>query len=159
MFTEVDTELMRCAIDIAMEGVRKGNTPFGAVLAKNGQVVCQAHNQVWADTDITAHAEITLLRRSCKKLGMIDLGGYTLYSTCEPCPMCFSAIHWANVSRIVFGAQIKDADSLGFRELFISNNDMKKMGGSHVEISGPFMLKENLELFNYWKNLSNGQTY
>jgi len=122
-------------------------------------VICTAHNEVWKNTDITAHAEVAVLRKACRELGTVDLSGCVLYSTCEPCPMCFSAIHWARISRLVYGARIEDARSLGFNELTISNEQMKTLGGSKVEIEGPFLLEENLDLFRYWSSLPDTRLY
>ncbi|MFH1998772.1 MAG: nucleoside deaminase [Planctomycetota bacterium] len=150
---------MQQAIDKAREGAKQGNTPFGACIVKGGKVISCGHNQVWADTDITAHAEVVTIRDACRRLGTVDLSGTVLYSTCEPCPMCFSAIHWANISKIIFGARIEDALGLGFNELVISNLQMKKAGKSPVEVEGPFMLEENLELFKYWDGLPGRKVY
>jgi tRNA(Arg) A34 adenosine deaminase TadA len=159
MGEKTDESFMRLSLETAKEGVNRGNTPFGAVLVKDGKVAVKAHNRVWQDTDITAHAEIILLREGCRILNTVDLKGCVLYSSCEPCPMCFSAIHWANVSRVVYGARIEDAESLGFRELSISNARMKELGRSRMEISGPCLLDESLELFRFWKENSDGKTY
>jgi len=150
---------MQQAIDKAREGIDKGNTPFGACIVNSGKEVACCHNQVWADTDITAHAEIVAIRQACRHLGTVDLSGTVLYSTCEPCPMCFSAIHWANISKIFFGARIEDALGLGFNELVISNEEMKRSGKSRVEVEGMFMLEENLELFRYWDGISGRKAY
>jgi guanine deaminase len=129
-----DEQFMRLAIEQALASVASAQSPFGAVIVKDGEVVCAVHNRVWETTDITAHAEIVALREACRRLSTIDLAGCTIYSSTEPCPMCFSAIHWANVDRIVFGSAIEDAERAGFRELSISNEDMKRLGGSHVEV-------------------------
>lgn len=152
-------KFMRLAIEEAMKGVSKGNTPFGACVVKDGSLVACAHNRVWEDTDITAHAEIVVLRRACDRLNSVDLEGCVLYSTCEPCPMCFSAIHWANLSKIVYGARIEDAKKLGFRELEIANRRMKEMGGLSLEVSGPLLLEENLALFEFWSKHPGRRTY
>lgn len=150
---------MQLAIDKTMEGADKGNTPFGACIVKDGKVIACCHNRVWADTDITAHAEIVAIREACTRLGTVDLAGAVLYSTCEPCPMCFSAIHWANIAKIFFGARIEDARDLGFNELTISNEMMKNEGKSPVEIEAGFMREENLALFEYWDGLEGKKTY
>lgn len=142
-----DEKFMQLAIAKAREGMRKGQTPFGAVIVKDGEVISQVHNVVWQTTDITAHAEVHAIREACRKLGSIDLSGCVIYSTCEPCPMCFSAIHWAKIDRIVFGARIEDAESAGFNELHISNEEMKSRGGSAVEIQADFMREENRRVF------------
>ena len=138
---------MRLAIKAARRGVRAGQTPFGSVIVKGNRVVCAEHNRVWLTTDSTAHAEVTALRVACKRLRTIDLSGCTLYSTCEPCPMCFSAIHWAKIDTIYFGTTIADAKSLGFSELTVSDRTMKRLGKSPVRIVSGVLRRENLALF------------
>lgn len=140
-------EFMRRAIAKAREGIAEGQTPFGACLVKDGHVVAAEHNGVWATTDSTAHAEVQAIRAACRTLGTVDLSGAVIYSTCEPCPMCFSAIHWARISTIAFGARIEDARALGFSELTIPNETMKRQGGSPVEIVPDFLRDECLALF------------
>ena len=143
-------ELMRLAIEAARKGIARGQTPFGACIAKEGRPVACCHNRVWKDTDITAHAEILAIREACRKLGAVDLSGCVLYSTTEPCPMCFSACHWAKISRIVFGTGISDARRAGFSELTISNERMKGMGRSPVRVEGGFLRVEAAKLFEEW---------
>ena len=138
---------MRLAIEKAKEGMGHGQSPFGACIVKGEEVISCEHNRVWEATDITAHAEVMAIREACKKLGTIDLSGCEIYATTEPCPMCFSAIHWAKIGKIIFGTEIKDAKNEGFSELTLSNEEMKEQGNSHVHIVGGFMLEENLELF------------
>src|SRR5512137_1223567 len=109
-----DADYMRMAITKAEEGIASGQTPFGACIVRQGQVLACAHNTVWAGTDATAHAEINALREACRCAETIDLTGSVVYSTCEPCPMCLSACLWARVSRVIFGARIEDAARYGF---------------------------------------------
>ena len=142
-----DEKWMRMAIDKAREALDKGQTPFGAVIVKNGELVVAAHNVVWETTDITAHGEVTAIRLACRKLNTIDLRGCEIYSSTEPCPMCFSAIHWSGMGRIVFGASIADAKMAGFNELTLSNQDMKRIGGSKVELVGGVLKEESVEVF------------
>ena len=141
---------MRLAIEKARAGVAAGQTPFGAAIVRGDEAVAVAHNVVLRTTDITAHAEVTAIREACRALGTIDLGGCTIYSTCEPCPMCFSACHWANLDRIAYGASIADAAACCFRELTISNEDMKRLGGSRVAVEPGFLRDEAMELFAEW---------
>ncbi|OGX24495.1 MAG: tRNA-specific adenosine deaminase [Omnitrophica WOR_2 bacterium GWF2_38_59] len=150
---------MKMAIEKAREGVKKWQTPFGACIVKDNKILSCVHNTVWKTTDITSHAEVHAIRKACKEISSIDLSGSVIYSTCEPCPMCFSAIHWANIATIVYGAKIKDARSAGFHELTISNRRMKTIGGSPVAIIEGFLRKENLELFKEWINRSDRKTY
>lgn len=150
---------MRLAIDKAKEGVDKGQTPFGSCIVKEGEVVSCEHNRVWETTDITAHAEIVSIRAACNKLNTIDLSGCVIYSTTEPCPMCYSAIHWAKISKIIYGTRIEDAKSYGFSELCISDVQMKKLGNDCIEIVAGFLREENLELFEYWSKKENKKVY
>lgn len=154
-----DKEFMRVAIAKAKEGIGCGQAPFGACVVKNGSIIASAHNSVWKSTDILAHAEIRAIRQACEKSGSVDLSGCVIYSTCEPCPMCFCACHWARISKIVYGARIKDAQKLGFSELAISNASMKRMGGSCLELKSDFLKNECLELFRMWKELGAGRVY
>jgi tRNA(Arg) A34 adenosine deaminase TadA len=142
-----DAHFMRMAIRKAMEGVREGGSPFGACVVRGTEVVACVHNVVWQSMDITAHAEVHALRMACRELDTIDLTGCTIYATTEPCPMCFSAIHWARCGRIVFGTSIADARALGFHELTISNEQMKQLGGAEVQVEGGFLRDECLAVF------------
>jgi tRNA(Arg) A34 adenosine deaminase TadA len=141
---------MRVAIDACREGIDQGQSPFGAVIVRGDQIIAVAHNRVWADTDSTAHAEIVCIRRACHAVGKIDLAGCVIYSTTEPCPMCFSACHWANLDGIVYGASIADAATAGFRELTISDRQMKDLGGSRIQIAVGCLSKECAALFAEW---------
>jgi len=154
-----EKKFMRMAIDKAMEGVDKGQSPFGACIVKNGEVIACDHNIVLLSTDITAHGEINAIRNACKKLDNIQLNDCVIYSTCEPCPMCFTAIHWARINKIIFGARIEDAERFGFNELRVSNFHLKEKGGSKVEIHSDFMRDECVKLFEYWDTKHFKRTY
>ncbi|MCF6147120.1 MAG: nucleoside deaminase [Candidatus Kuenenia sp.] len=150
---------MHLAINKAKEGILNGQTPFGACITKNNQVISCTHNHVWKNTDITAHAEIHAIREACNTLNTVDLSGCTIYSTCEPCPMCFSACHWAKISKIVYGARIEDALKIGFNELSIPNEIMKRIGGSPIEICRNVLREETLSLFTLWLKQQNKRFY
>jgi tRNA(Arg) A34 adenosine deaminase TadA len=154
-----DAHYMRLAIEKAKEGIAKGQSPFGACIARAGDVVSCSHNVVWLTTDITAHAEVTAIRDACRKLGTIDLSGCVIYSTCEPCPMCFSACHWARIAKIVFGARIEDALASGFHELQIDDARLKELSGSPVEIVGDFLRDEAVGLFHLFDQQPNKRIY
>ncbi|MFO1519392.1 MAG: nucleoside deaminase [bacterium] len=154
-----DEDYMRKAIAKAKEGIAQGQSPFGACIVKDNEVVALVHNQVWKSGDITAHAEVTAIREACRRLKAIDLSGAVIYSTCEPCPMCFSACHWARLSKIFFGSRIEDAKGLGFSELTISNETMKKWGESPIEIEGDLLRKESLKLFESWSRTRGNGSY
>jgi len=150
---------MRVAIEKAKEGIALGQTPFGASIARVGELLSSAHNVVWQTTDITAHAEIHAIREACRKLSTIDLSGCVIYSTCEPCPMCFSACHWARISKIVYGANIQDALHSGFHELQIPNSRLKELGASRVEIVSDFLRDEAVALFHLFDQQPNKRIY
>lgn len=150
---------MKMAINKAIEGVDKGQSPFGACIVKDGNVIACDHNIVWESTDITAHGEVHAIRNACKKNNSIDLSGTVIYSTCEPCPMCFTAIHWAKIDKIFYGAEIDDAEKFGFNELKVSNHTLKELGLSKVEIQGGILRNECVDLFKYWKSKFGEKTY
>jgi len=150
---------MQMAIDKAREGIEDGQSPFGACIVRDGKVLSVAHNTVWRDRDSTAHAEVNAIREACQVLGTINLGGCTIYTTCEPCPMCFSASHWAGIGRIVFGAGIVDAAGAGFSELRISVFQMKAVGVSRVKLVPDFMRNENRLLFHDWLSREDSRPY
>ena len=155
----MDEKFMQAAIKAARQGIKDGQTPFGACIERDGEIVSCRHNIVWASKDITAHAEIDSIRAACSRLDSIDLSGSVIYSTCEPCPMCFSAIHWARIDKIVYGAEIPDALAAGFNELSVSNERLKVMGESSVEIVGGFMRDECVKLFAEWLDQGKAKTY
>lgn len=155
----LNPEFMRRAIATAREGIAQGQTPFGACIVRGAHVLAAEHNAVWATTDSTAHAEVQAIRAACLEAGTVDLSGAVIYSTCEPCPMCFSAIHWAKISTIVFGARIADAKALGFAELTISNETMRREGRSPVEIVPDFLREECLALFQEFASRPDRRTY
>lgn len=146
-----DTKYMRMAVEKAREGVLKEQTPFGAVIVIEDRVLACEHNTVWKDCDITAHGEITAIRKACKGLKTVDLTGATLYATCEPCLMCFGAIHWAGISRLVFGCRIRDAKRVGFSELAVSNARLKSLGKSPVKITGGVLREECIDVMRFWE--------
>ena len=152
-------EIMLRAIAAARQGMGKGQSPFGACVVKGGEIIAVEHNRVWETTDITAHAEIAAIRSACEKLGTIDLSDCEIFSTTEPCPMCFSAIHWAKISKIYFGTSIDDAQMAGFSELTISNEKMRTAGNSGVEIEVGFMREQALMLFEKWGRMEDRKVY
>jgi guanine deaminase len=150
---------MRLAISKAREGVAKGQTPFGALIVLEGKILACTHNQVWQRTDITAHAEILALRSANRKLKGLHLEGATLYSTCEPCPMCLSASHWARIGTVVYGASIADAARYGFNELKISNRRMAGMGKMKMKLHPGILKAECLEVFRLWRASARHRSY
>ena len=146
-----DENMMRRTLRKALQGVAKGQTPFGACIVREGGVVALAHNTVLKSGDPTAHAEVNAIRKAARRLQTIDLSGCVLYSTCEPCPMCFAAIHWARLDAVIFGARIADARSLGFNELAVPDRTLKRLGRSPVMLVEDFLRDECMALFLTWK--------
>lgn len=150
---------MRLAIEKARAGIDAGQSPFGAVIVNAGEVLAAAHNTVWSASDPTAHAEINAIRQATTSRGSIDLKGCTIYSTCEPCPMCLAAIHWSKIQRVVFGASIADAAAAGFSELHVHARDLVKMGGSPLKIEAGLLRSECRALFSVWKKNPSRKAY
>jgi len=142
---------MRLAIRQAQAGIATGQSPFGAVVVRQGAIIVEAHNTVWLTLDPTAHAEVNGIRMAAAALKAIDLSGCTMYSTCEPCPMCLAAIHWARIDRVVFGATIADAKAAGFHELQLSAETLAAMGKSPVRVEGGLLQAECAALFEEWR--------
>lgn len=112
-------ELMQRAIDLAIENVRNGGGPFGAVIARNGEILAEGVNRVTANSDPTAHAEVQAIRAAAAQLGDFNPEGCDIYASCEPCPMCLGAIYWARLSHLFYAATKDDAADAGFDDAFI----------------------------------------
>lgn len=118
--TEQDEQFLRQAIALARAGMERGDGgPFGCVIVKDGQVVGQGNNRVTSSNDPTAHAEVVAIRAACAQLNSFQLEGCTVYTSCEPCPMCLGALYWARPARIVYAATREDAADAGFDDSFI----------------------------------------
>lgn len=111
-------KLMKIAKENAEKGIEnKEGGPFGAVITdKDGNIIANGNNKVLKNNDPTAHAEVVAIREACKKLKTYDLSNYILYTSCEPCPMCLSAIIWANIKEVYYGCTKEDAGKIGFRD-------------------------------------------
>ena len=107
------------AAELSIENIDNGGGPFGAVIVRDGEIVSTGVNTVTNDNDPTAHAEINAIRHACKKLQTFQLSGCVIYSSCEPCPMCLSALYWAGVGKIYFGNTKEDAEAIDFSDKFI----------------------------------------
>ncbi len=151
---------MHAAIDAVRANLEKNvGGPFGACIVRDDEILSVAHNSVLHDHDPTCHAEINAIRATAKKIGSHDLANCVIYSTTEPCPMCFSAIHWANIEKIVFGTRIEDVQKLGFREMSISNEQMKTLGNSPVILVPDFEKPSCQQLLQDWQKESDHLTY
>jgi tRNA(Arg) A34 adenosine deaminase TadA len=154
-----DIEGMRLAIAKCRAGIAAGQSPFGAAVVRDGRLVVAAHNTVWRDTDPTAHAEVNATREAASVLHTIMLHGCTMYTTCEPCPMCLAAIHWAKFDRVVYGATIADAEAAGFSELRIPARELAARGGSRLIVEGDICRAECWALFDEWKATGRSAPY
>ena len=109
------------AIELSKKSIDEGGGPFGCVIVKNKKIIAEGYNQVTKNNDPTAHAEIVTIREACIKLKTFDLSGSELFTSCEPCPMCLSAIYWSHLDRIYYGNTRLDAAKIGFDDNFIYN--------------------------------------
>jgi guanine deaminase len=143
-------ELMQLAIDICRQGLAAGQSPFGCAIARDGELLACSHNTVLATTDITAHAEVNAIRAACRQTGNILLEGAIVATTCEPCPMCMAALHWARVDMVYFGASIADASVAGFNELQLPAGELLRLGGSKLKLIPGMLPQECKQLFDEW---------
>jgi guanine deaminase len=143
-------ELMQLAIDICRQGLAAGQSPFGCAIARDGELLACSHNTVLATTDITAHAEVNAIRAACRQTGHILLEGAIVATTCEPCPMCMAALHWARVDKVYFGASIADAAVAGFNELQLPAGEVLRLGGSKLKLIPGVLPQECKQLFAEW---------
>lgn len=149
---------MRRAIVLSQESVVNGGGPFGAVIAKDGEIISEASNSVTIDNDPTAHAEVNSIRKATKKLGTFDLTGCVIYTSCEPCPMCLGAIYWAHLDKIYYANDRKDAAKIGFdddfiyQEIALAPADRKKK----MEI---LLRDEAIKAFEMWEEKGDKEEY
>ena len=146
---EEDRRFMKLACDLASENIDCGGGPFGAVIVKDGKLIAAAGNTVTMDNDPTAHAVVNAIRRACSVTHSFRLDGCVVYSSCEPCPMCMSALYWAGVSRIYYRNTSADADRFNFGDDFI----YKEIGKPHLERAIPCIHMDDIDAidaFNKW---------
>ena len=145
---------MLLAIRAALEGLERGEGgPFGAAIVRGGEVIAVAHNTVLRDRDPTAHAEVNAIRMAARRLGTYHLSGCEIYSTTEPCLMCFGAIHWARIGRLYYGTSIEDVAALGFREIRLPVLRIREIAGLDIEIVPSYKRGECLKLLERWRQL------
>lgn len=143
-------ELMRKAISLSIENITTGGGPFGAVIAKNGEIIATGVNRVTDSCDPTAHAEVSAIRAAAKKLNTFDLSGYEIYSSCEPCPMCLGAIYWARLDKLYFGNTKDDAKDIGFDDSFIYKELELKPTDRRLQ-SEKILRNEAIKAFENWR--------
>lgn len=116
---ETHQQFMREAIKLSLKNIEQNGGPFGAVIVKDGSIIATGTNRVTANNDPTAHAEITAIRAAAQKISSYNLSGCSIYTSCEPCPMCLAAIYWARIDHIFYGNTKLDAKNIGFDDSFI----------------------------------------
>ena len=142
---------MRKAIELSSENVANGGGPFGAVIAKNGEIIATGVNRVTASCDPTAHAEVSAIRAAAAKLGTFDLSGYEIYTSCEPCPMCLGAIYWARLDKMYYANNKTDAKNIGFDDSFIY--DELELKPENRKLPSEVMLREEaIKAFEAWSS-------
>ncbi|KUF21758.1 nucleoside deaminase [Bacillus safensis] len=152
-------DFLQRAIDLAVEGVNSGTGgPFGAVIVKDGQIIAEGSNNVTTSNDPTAHAEVTAIRNACQTLHTYQLEDCTLYTSCEPCPMCLGAIYWARPKAVYFAAGHQDAADAGFDDSFIYEEINKEYESRNI----PFYKltpQKTLAPFEAWKAYDKKKEY
>ena len=151
-------ELMRKAIALSVENVAKGGGPFGAVIARDGEIVATGVNRVTANCDPTAHAEVSASRAAAQKLGTFDLSGCEIYTSCEPCPMCLGAIYWAHLDRMYYGNNKMDAAAIGFDDAFIYDELDLKIADRKLK-SEVLLPEEAIKAFEDWADKTDKVEY
>ena len=142
-------EFMKRAIELSVESVNKGGGPFGCVIIKDNKIIAEGSNKVTLTKDPTAHGEIVAIRTACKKINNFNLKGCELYSTCEPCPMCLSAIYWARIDKIYYANTREDAKKIDFDDSLIYSEFNKNIDKRKIPMV-QIMRNEALKAFELW---------
>tara|TARA_B100000378_G_scaffold55511_1_gene41063 strand:- start:120 stop:584 length:465 start_codon:yes stop_codon:yes gene_type:complete len=145
----MNNEFMLRAITLSIESVKTGGGPFGSVLVKNDKIISEGFNKVTTTNDPTAHGEIVAIREACKKLNNFNLNGSELYSSCEPCPMCLSAIYWARIDKVYYANTRKDAQKIDFDDSLIYSEFQKNIDKRKIPMI-QMMRNEALKAFELW---------
>lgn len=148
--TDQDRQFMTRAIELARSGVdADAGGPFGCVVVKNGEIIGEGNNRVTSTNDPTAHAEVIAIREACKTVDSFQLDGCSIYTSCEPCPMCLGAIYWARPERVFFACTRDDAAQIGFDDDFIYE-ELEKANNEREMVAVELMRDEALEVFRQW---------
>jgi guanine deaminase len=140
---------MARAIELAIENVQDRGGPFGALIARGTEIIAEGKNRVTETNDPTAHAEIVAIRAACQKLGTFELKDCEIYSSCEPCPMCLSAIYWTRLARVYFASYASDASKAGFDDSLIYGEIARPYEERRIPMI-PMMREQALEAFRLW---------
>ena len=149
---------MSRAIELSIESVKSGGGPFGSVIIKNNEIISEGMNRVTKNNDPTAHGEIIAIRNACKSLNDFSLKGCELYTSCEPCPMCLSAIYWSRIDKIYYANTRDDAKKIDFDDSFIYS-ELTKKNEERVIPTTQLMRDEALQGFTLWEKTENKVKY
>ena len=141
---------MKRAIELSILNINNNGGPFGCVIVKQNKIIAEGTNRVTYNNDPTAHAEIIAIRNACEKLNTFNLEGCELYTSCEPCPMCLSAIYWSHIDKIYFGNSRSDASKIGFDDEFIYNELNKELSSRKI-IMTQINQNEAIKAFLDWE--------
>ena len=140
---------MKRAIELSIKSVGLGGGPFGSIIVKNDKVIAEGSNKVTLNNDPTAHGEIVAIRKACKSLNNFNISGCELYSTCEPCPMCLSAIYWAHIDKIFYANTRDDAQKIDFDDSLIYSELLQNVEKRKIPMI-QMMRNEALKAFELW---------
>ena len=140
---------MKRAIELSIKNVSNGGGPFGSVIVKDDKIIAEGSNRVTNNNDPTAHGEIVAIREACKKINNFSLQGCELYSTCEPCPMCLSAIYWSRIDKIYYANTREDAQKIDFDDSLIYSEFKKNIVDRKIPMT-QMMRDEALQAFDLW---------
>ena len=144
------SKFMLRAIELSIESAKTKGGPFGCVIVKDSKIIAEGFNKVTSNKDPTAHAEIVAIRNACKNQNNFFLNGCDLYSTCEPCPMCLSAIYWAHIDNIFYANTRLDAKSIDFDDSFIYSEINKEIDNRKIKMH-QMHRDEALKAFKIWE--------
>ena len=149
---------MQKAIDLSIKNIHNNGGPFGCVIVKNNKIISEGVNGVTQNNDPTAHAEIVAIRNACKKLNTFDLSGCELYTSCEPCPMCLSAIYWSHIDLVYYGNSRENAAEIQFDDEFILNEMKKDINERKIPLK-QILKDEAIKAFDLWAETENKTKY
>ena len=157
--TEQDERFMKRAIELAEKGMdSNAGGPFGCVIVKDNEIIAEGHNQVTSTNDPTAHAEVVAIRNACKKLNSFQLEDCVIYTSCEPCPMCFGAIYWARPKMVFYACDKVDAAAIDFDDDFIYEELDKKIEDRELKFV-KILRNDAVKVFDKWANKSDKEKY
>ena len=154
----MNNEFMLKAISLSIESVKTGGGPFGSIIVKDNKIISEGFNKVTTTNDPTAHGEIVAIREACKKLNNFNLNECELYSSCEPCPMCLSAIYWARINKIYFANTREDAQKIDFDDSLIYSELQKNVKKRKIPMI-QIMRDEALKAFELWNKKTDKVKY